>query len=213
MMIVRNRLRRRPGRAPASDIHVQALLPDGGAVVLRPLKPRETAPQIAVLERMSAESRWLRFLTPVPATRLPPALLTVLGDVDGYRHVAWLATVDGQPAGVARSIMTCRDVAEIAVEVVDDQQGRGLGSMLLDAVCAVAATNGIRRLSATVHPSNAASVRLLRRVGLRLLPVDGLLEGESDLRLPDPPRIDRASVIASHQAQFGSGLHDRATVG
>lgn len=211
-MIVRNHLRRSLSRAPESDIHFQAVLPDDGRVALRPLARGETKPQTTVLERMSAASRWQRFLSPMP-TRVPPALLTVLGEVDGHRHVAWLATVDGQPAGVARYIMTGKGVAEIAFEVVDAQQGRGIASMLLDAVCAVAATNGIRRLSAMVHPDHAASVRLLRRVGLRLLPIDGLLEGESDLRLPDPPRVDRATVIALHQAKFGGGLHDRAAIG
>ena len=73
MMIVRNRLRRSQSRPSTPDIHFPAPLPDGGRVILRPLRRGETAPQITVLERMSAESRWQRFLTPMPA-RVPAAL-------------------------------------------------------------------------------------------------------------------------------------------
>jgi len=43
---------------------------------------------------------------------------------------------------------------------------------------------------------NEASRRLVTRIGVRLQVVDGLLEGEGRLRLLDPPRIDRQSVLA-----------------
>ena len=46
-----------------------------------------------------------------------------------------------------------------------------------------------------MDPANHASVRLLRRVGLTLQVVDGVLEGEGLLRLPDPPRVDRHAVL------------------
>jgi hypothetical protein len=68
--------------------------------------------------------------------------------------------------------------------------------VLLEAVVTVAAANGIRQLSATVHPSNASSVRLLGHVGLSLEPVDGLLEGRADLVLPPHPRLDRVQVLS-----------------
>ena len=45
-------------------------------------------------------------------------------------------------------------------------------------------------------PDNAPSLRLLRRMGLSLVPVDGLLEGTGPLRLLDPARVDRAAVVS-----------------
>jgi hypothetical protein len=46
-----------------------------------------------------------------------------------------------------------------------------------------------------VDPANHASVRLLRRVGLTLQVIDGVLEGQGLLRLPDPARVDRCAVL------------------
>lgn len=200
---------------PASrQTGVTATLPAGGWVDLRPLGPAETGPQLAVLDGMSASSRYQRFLTPMPS-RVPAPIMAMMSGVDGHRHVAWLASVDGSPAAVARCIQTRSGVADISFEVADRHQRRGIGSVLLDAVLTDAITKGVRRLTAVVDPGNRASVRMLGHVGLHLRWVDGLLEGESDLRLPDPPRVDRAKVLAaaSGQAELRGSLHHRTAVG
>ncbi len=190
---------------------VVAVLRDGGIAVLRPLDAGEVAPQVAVLEGMSDESRWQRFLTAMPA-QLPRSAQEALAAIDGRRHVAWLASVDGCPAGVARSVEYEPGTAEVAFEVVDAHHGRGIGSLLLEAVTTVAAFHGVRRLSATVHPGNHASVRLLHHVGVRLRAADGLLEGTSELRLPTPARLDRAAVLAAQAGRRG-GLGAGAVAG
>jgi hypothetical protein len=51
-----------------------------------------------------------------------------------------------------------------------------------------------------VHPTNVACVTLLRRVGLELHLVDGLLEGEGDLQLVRPARLDRCRVLGLSRA-------------
>ena len=164
-----------------------------GDAVLRPLLPGEVEPQRAVFEEMSAESRRHRFLTPVH--HLPGSMWRALGDVDGRDHVAWLATVDGRPAGVGRYVRVAACTAEIAFEVADEHQGLGLGAVLLDAVTTVAAARRIRRLQASVLPSNQRSRHLLTLIGLGLRPVDGLLEGESLFHLLPTPRVDRPGVL------------------
>jgi GNAT superfamily N-acetyltransferase len=191
-----------------------ATLPAAGTVVLRPLGRAEIAPQLAVFEGMSDASRYQRFLTAMPS-RVPAGVRVMMGGVDGHRHIAWLASVNGRPAAVARCIQVGSGVADIAIEVADEHQRLGIGSVLLDAVLTVATTIGVRRVTAVVHPDNRASVRLLGHVGLRLRLIDGLLEGESDCRLPDPPRVDRAKVLAAHsrQAELASSLDDGTTVG
>jgi len=178
------------------DTGVTSTLPGSESVALRPLGRAETGPQLTVFEGMSGASRYQRFLTTMPS-RVPAAIWTMMSGVDGHRHIAWLASVGDHPAAVARCIQVGSGVADIAIEVVDAYQQRGIGSVLLDAVITVAAAHGVRRLSAVVHPGNRASVRMLGHVGLRLRLVDGVLEGESELRLPDPPRVDRAKVLAA----------------
>ena len=181
---------------------VATRLRDGRAAELRPLAPGEVESLQAVFEGLSPTSRADRYLVGVP--RLTGSMRSVLTAVDGCRHIAWLASVDGCPAGIARAIRVAPCTAEIAFEVVDEHQGRGLGIALLDAVTTVAAVSGVGRLQASVLPSNHRSRQLLGRIGLHLRPADGLLEAEGPLRLLDPPRVDRPAVVRVAMASTAS---------
>lgn len=164
-----------------------------GEARLRPLYRGELAPQRAVFDGLSGASRTDRFLTGVD--RLTSSMWQALADVDGHDHVAWLATVEGRPAGIGRFVRTAPCTADVAFEVADEFQGIGLGTVLLDAVTTVAMAKRIRRLQASVLGTNRRSQHLLSRVGLSLRPSDGILEGESLFHLIDPPRIDRPAVL------------------
>lgn len=190
---------RHPARAVADlrghlpDGAVTVGLADGDAALLRPLRSGEYDVLDDVFLGMSQRSRRQRFLVPMP--RLPGASRRTLADVDGARHVAWVALVGGHPVGICRYVRTAPGTAEIAFEVVDDHQGRGIGSALLDAVATVAYANGITCLEASVDPDNAASIALLTRVGIELAPEDGVLVGRGPVHLMDPPRSSRLAVL------------------
>lgn len=166
----------------------------GGHAELRPLRSGEVEPLESVFAASSPASRQARYLAPM--TRLPGAMRTALTTVDDVHHVAWLATVEGRAAGIARYVRTAPDTAELAFEVVDAHQGRGLGTVLLDVITTSAAAAGIERVRATVAASNERSRRLLASIGLALRPTGGLLEGEARLQLPSPARIDRPRALA-----------------
>ena len=136
-------------------VHVHVRLRDGGSVLLRPLVGGEVAVLETVFEGLSTRSRRQRFLVPMP--RLPSGHRRALADVDGHRHVAWVALVDGEPVGICRYVRTAPDAAELAFEVVDAQQGRGIASALVDAVTTVARARGITWMEATVESGNLAS--------------------------------------------------------
>jgi RimJ/RimL family protein N-acetyltransferase len=175
--------------------HVRVRLADGGAVILRPLHGGEINVLETVFDGLSPQSRQQRFLVPMP--RLPGSARKALANVDGHDHVAWVAMLDGQPVGICRYVRTGPDTAEVAFEVVDAEQGRGIGLALVDAVTTVARANGITSLEATVEPDNRASVAMLSRLGIRLSMDDGLLEGSGQFRLLTPPsRVDRRAVLA-----------------
>ena len=193
--------RQRDGTIPALD-PVVARTWAGERAALRPLERGEAGPLLAVFEAMSVASRADRYLVGLPA--LPASMLAALTAVDGYDHSAWLATIREQPVGIARYIRVEPDLAEIAFEVVDDYQGRGLGSVLLDVITTVACAQGVRRIRGTVLASNPRSRRLLDRVGIRLSSGDGVLEGGGRLRLLDPPRVERSAVLALARAQSGA---------
>ncbi len=174
-----------------------------GSVSLRPLRRGETEPVQSVFDGMSADARARRYLTGMP--RLPASMLAALANVDGDHHVAWLAEVDARAVGLARYVVVAPAVAEIALEVADDYQGLGIGTLLVDALTTTAVARGIRRVRATLLPENEASRRLVTRIGVRLSLADGLLEGEGPLRLLDPPRVDRRAVVAlAHREARGA---------
>ena len=184
------------------DASVAVRLRDGGTAELRPLGPGEVEPLQAVFDGLSPASRNDRYLVGIP--RLTGSMRTALAAVDGHRHIAWLASIGGQPAGIARAIRVAPRTAEVAFEVVDEHQGRGLGAVLLDTVTTVAAVYGIQRLQASVLPSNHRSRQLLAQVGLHLRPADGLLDADGPLRLLDPPRVDRPAIVRMAMASTTS---------
>jgi predicted branched-subunit amino acid permease/RimJ/RimL family protein N-acetyltransferase len=157
--------------------HQEAVLTDGDRVVLRPVRPDDRALVETVFSSLSAESRRMRFLVPMP--RYSNRLLDFLTDVDGTDHVAWLAMSGDAPVGIARYVRVHDEptTAEVAVTVVDDHQGRGLGSLLVEAVRAAAGRNGFERLLWNVHPENVAAQGLMRALGMSWGYRDGTLVG------------------------------------
>ncbi|WP_416956635.1 GNAT family N-acetyltransferase [Nocardioides sp. T5] len=190
--------------------HVHVRLRDGGSLLLRPLVAGEVAVLETVFAGLSSRSRRQRFLVPMP--RLPSGHRRALTDVDGDRHVAWVALVDGVPVGICRYVMTAPDAAELAFEVVDAQQGRGIASALVDAVTTVARARGITWMEATVESGNLASEAVLARVGIELFLSDGLLEGRGELRPASPPSVvNRRAVLDLAGQGASSSSMDAAT--
>jgi L-amino acid N-acyltransferase YncA len=177
---------RRVGQVPTQTL--------GGAAWLRPLLYGETEPLQAVFDGMSLESRYARYFQGVSA--LTPAMTSALTAVDGVDHVAWLASVRGRSAGIARYVTVAAGTAEVAFEVADEFHGLGLGAALLDTITTVAAASGISNLQAFVLGSNHGSRRLLAQVGLRLVSQsDGMLEADGPFHVMERARVDRAEVL------------------
>jgi GNAT superfamily N-acetyltransferase len=167
-------------------------LADGTDVALRPLLPGDGALLSAGFERLSTQSRYRRFLAPVP--RMTDSMLSFLTSVDGFTHRAWGALVEepGGPvgAGVVRWVRSRRDpaVADMAVTVIDDYQGRGLGGLLQDVAVLDGFAHGIERFEGLVLTENISSRRMLSRGGATLRPDGGgILAFTLELR----PRVER----------------------
>ena len=140
-------------------------LADGYPVYVRPIRPEDREALVAAFERLSAESRYRRFFAPV--ARLRERELDYLTIVDHHDHEALMAfdEATGEAIGVARFVRTEPTVAEPAIVVADDWQGRGLASHLLDALVDRAREEGVERFVAPVLADNTAAIRLLQRLG------------------------------------------------
>jgi GNAT superfamily N-acetyltransferase len=172
--------------------HVVVVTRDGSAVPVRPLGRGERRPVQAVFDGMSAESRRLRFLTPIP--RLPGGMLRRLAEVDHDRHGAWVAEVGGEPVAIARFVrFTDRPhVADVAVSVMDSWQGRGVGPALLEVLGVAAAEAGVTRFSWTMDEDNDRVRRLASRFPGEEIVTDGLAEAET--ALPSGDHVDSDAV-------------------
>lgn len=171
---------------------VATTLADGGVVRLRPIRP-EDGPRLADgFARLSPHSRFLRFFSPLD--HLTTAQLQYFTEIDYVDHFAWVAIVDlpGPPAlplplsavtapaldaadpdtpwelgvGVARYIRSRSDptAAEAAVAVADDYHRRGIGTVLLQALAAVALTRGITAFHLLVRTDNAAMIAAMHEL-------------------------------------------------
>jgi RimJ/RimL family protein N-acetyltransferase len=145
----------------------ELVLGDGTRLHLRPLNRDDRDGLLSLFERLSDESRWRRFMSPKPT--LAPRELDYLTNVDHVAHEAFAAVDerDGSLAGVARYVRhgNAGTRAELAVEVADELQRRGIGTALCLRVVERARENGFTVLTATALWDNQPARRLLRRLG------------------------------------------------
>jgi GNAT superfamily N-acetyltransferase len=142
-------------------------LKTGQEVLVRPIRPQDSQGLLEGFQRLSPESRYRRFLAPM--ANLGQAQLRYLTEVDHRDHEALLA-IDPETRnglGVARFVRSREDpaVAEVAIAVADDWQGRGLGTALLRDLAGRAREEGIRRFSASVLAENSAVIEMVFRLG------------------------------------------------
>jgi RimJ/RimL family protein N-acetyltransferase len=144
-------------------------LRDGSRVVIRPVRSIDAGLLLDGFRRLSPRSRRLRFIGAKNA--LSAAEVRYFTDVDHHDHEALgaVSAPHGHGVGVARFVRVVDDphAAEIAVTVVDEWQGRGLGGVLLDRLAQRAQEEGLDRLVAHTSVDNTAMTALLQRMGGR----------------------------------------------
>lgn len=131
-------------------------------LTIRPLRNGDQDTVAALFARLGSRSREQRFCGAKP--RLSELELAALSRVDDRHHVL-VGYVDGDalPVAIARLVRVGAS-AEIAFEVADEHQGRGIGSTLARELAADARAAGIAELRATICGDNPPMVSLLRKV-------------------------------------------------
>jgi GNAT superfamily N-acetyltransferase len=145
--------------------HSEIRLRDGRVVTLRVAAPADV-PRIAEFyTELSPDSFRRRFHSGRPK----PPLLARLARIDAAPGtVSLLADAEGRPVAEARYVPVTEDMAELALAVLDDFQGLGLGRLLLTALVDHANAAGLGRLSAVVSLTNDTMLHLLTRYGTAL---------------------------------------------
>lgn len=155
------------GRVAAYPTHWEAevLTADGSVVRIRPVSTDDAAHLRAMHERLSERSRYLRYFSVVG--RISDDELDRLTDVDHDRQVTLVAQIADDIVAVGSYYGAVDDTtsAEVAFTVQDDQQGRGLGSILLEHLAAAAQERGISRFTAEVLSENQQMLRVFIDAG------------------------------------------------
>jgi len=179
----------------APDV-VDVALRDGELVRLRPVARGDEPALRDLLARMSERSLWLRFFS--GAVDIDDAAeLAARGA--GARGVVAVADDPERVVGHALCVDDGPGRAEVAFEVADDWQGRGLGTLLLGRIVTVARQAGIGLLTAVVLPENHAMIQVFRDSGF---PVHVRAE-------PGELHVDFATEIGT-DARAGFEARDRA---
>jgi GNAT superfamily N-acetyltransferase len=159
-----------PGGSPSTDelvaLGAPVTLRDGSRVRIRQGHRADRQLLLRGFERLSPESRYRRFL--VPVAELSDDMVRYLTEIDHHDHEAMIAVDEetGEGIGVARYVRN-RDrptVAELAVTVIDDWQGRGVGTLLVEVLSGRAREEGITAFSALMLARNDEMLDLLTRL-------------------------------------------------
>ena len=138
------------------------VLTDGGTARIRPCRPDDEPALLALYERLSDESIYLRFFSPVP--RPTAVQLERITSIDYVDHMVLVAELGPDIVAVARYDRIAPDVAEIAFAVADEYQHRGIGVALASELVADARLVGITEITALTSPDNPAALAVVRRV-------------------------------------------------
>jgi acetyltransferase len=149
-----------------------ARLPDGTRVFLRPLRAADLKHAQEYFGGFSEESKYLRFMTPTP-NLTPETLALVVAVLHEARAGITVAIVEhGQEElliGGARIVPTDRrGCCEFALSIVDEWQGRGLGTILMREAVRLARQLGYHRIEGTVLTINTKMLKVAQRLKFHL---------------------------------------------
>jgi len=188
----------------------QFLTRTGIPVCIRPIAPADRDALHANFLKLSAESRYRRFLGVLDD--LSPAMLTRLTEVDHRNHEALAAFSDGELIGVARFIRRQADdeAAEVAVTIADDWQGQGLGTELLLRLEDRAIAVGVNTFVATCLVDNRGMLNVFRDLPGATCTINAPVGGVVEVLLtlsPDRPRAELARVVRAGANAFSGARH------
>ncbi len=161
------------------------MLRDGSAVTLRELRDGDRGMLERFVDQLSEDTIYFRFLASgmdrqVIVDQLSPrpgayTLVAVRGETM-VGHVAYFKSQ--------------AEAAEIGVLILDDYQGKGLGTRLIESIACAANAKGITVFEAIIGWNNTRMIRMVRSMGF---PTSEKVEPDL-IRIRFPTSIDPVSI-------------------
>ena len=142
--------------------------PGGERVTIRPIRPEDAGIERDFVRALSPAARYFRFMSTL--TELTPGMLARFTQVDFERDMALIAVV--QEGAGERQIGVCRYVldadgesCEFALVVLEEWQGRGLGTHLMTRHIEIAKERGLASMRGEILAANAGMLALVQDLG------------------------------------------------
>ena len=175
------------------------VLRDGSVAHIRPITPADADRVRRFHAGQSDESIYMRFFAPL--RQLSDRDVTRFTNVDYVDRVALVATVRDEIVGIGRYDRLDERSAEVAFNISDSFQGRGVGSVLLEHLAVIAQELGISEFVAEVLPQNRKMLSVFTDAGYE---VDRRIEdGIVSVRFEIKPteRSEAVRLSREHRAE------------
>jgi acetyltransferase len=162
------------------------ILKDGRSVLLRPIKPEDEPLWEEMFESFSDESIRYRFFQILKETSHETRVrycnidydreIAIVPEINenGRRKILGVARVSLEPGG---------KTGEIAFIVVDQYQGAGLGTKMVDHVLEICKDMGVEKVYAIMLPDNFRAINLMKKMGFTIsYAEDGSAKGTLGLK-------------------------------
>lgn len=193
-----------------AEWEADVVLRDGTVAHVRPIRPADTPGIHRFHSAQSDESIYLRFFAPL--RRLSDSDVYRFTHVDYADRVALVVTMREEIIGIGRYDRIDARSAEVAFNISDHYQGKGIGSVLLEHLAAIARDVGIARFTAEVLPQNRKMLSVFSDAGYDVTRhiEDGVVEVGFDIEPTDQSKA--VAMAREHRAEalsLRSTLHPR----
>ncbi|CAN7363008.1 GNAT family N-acetyltransferase [Terrabacter sp. LjRoot27] len=180
------------------------VLRDGTVAHIRPITPDDADGIRHFHSLQSEESIYLRFFAPL--RELSARDLHRFTHVDHHDRVALVATLDGEIIGIGRYDRIDPTSAEVAFNISDHYQGKGIGSVMLEHLAAIAQEMGINRFVAEVLPQNRKMLTVFKEAGYEVTHhiEDGVVEVSFDI---SPTEQSKAVQLSREHRAESRSMH------
>ncbi len=144
-------------------------LADGRRVTIRPIRAGDAPAERQFLDRLSGETKQLRFMKYVNAVN--EQLIHFFTHIDYQRHMAFVCEYQGQLVGEARYVANPGGRScEFGVVIADDWHNSGIAGLLMEALMHAAAERGFETMEGLVLRNNRPMLRFVRALGFEAEP-------------------------------------------
>ena len=150
------------------ELEESVTLKDGREILIRPILPEDEPYHANFIHNVSREDLYKRFFSHVG--EFDHEALANLTQIDFDREMAFVAVEQTQSSysilGVSRAILASDNISsDFAVLIRSDQQGKGLGKLLMKKIIKYCQQKQVPQLSGVTMPNNSGMINMAKEFG------------------------------------------------